>query len=78
MSESRTKQKFSTQVDSALLAEFRALARAEGRSLQSLTEEALVKLIQTRQIPAARPHVMAAYQTVLEQYGSVFEKLAKL
>ena len=76
MPEPRTKQRLTTRIDSVLLNAFRARAKAEGRSLQSLTEEALTMLIHKRRVPNGRPHVMAAYKSV-ERYGPLFEKLAK-
>ena len=45
MTEHQSREKFATQMDSALLADLRALAKSEGRQLQSLIEEAVGKLI---------------------------------
>ncbi len=65
------------EVDSALLAEFKALAHDEGRELQSLPEEAMVNLIQLHRAGKGRAHVMAAYHLTVERFGPVFENLAK-
>ena len=57
------REKFATQVDSELLATLRALAKAEGRQLQALVDEALAGLFEQRRQAAARPHVMSAYRS---------------
>lgn len=72
-----TREKFATQVDSALLAELRLLARQEGRQLQALVDEAVAMLIDDRRQAKARPHVMNAYQKSHARFASVYEKLAK-
>ncbi|MGN6422762.1 MAG: hypothetical protein ACTHLA_05575 [Asticcacaulis sp.] len=41
MTEQSSREKFATQMDSAMLADLRALAKTEGRQLQSLVEEAV-------------------------------------
>ena len=74
---SSAREKFATQVDSALLADLRALAKAEGRQLQALVDEALAALIEQRKQAQPRPHVMAAYQATRGRYASLYEKLAK-
>ncbi|PWL19952.1 MAG: hypothetical protein DCO98_11735 [Altererythrobacter sp. XM-24bin4] len=45
-----------------LLATVRSLAKAEGRQLQVLVDEALADLIEKRKQARPRAHVMAAYQ----------------
>ncbi len=77
MSEHQPREKFATQVDSALLADLRSLAKNEGRQLQSLVEEAMANLIQQRRASKGRAHVMAAYKTSVEQFAPLYEKLAK-
>jgi hypothetical protein len=77
MSEHQSREKFATQVDSALLGDFRALAQTEGRQLQSLVEEAMANLIKQRQAGKGRAHVMAAYKASVEQFAPLYEKLAK-
>ena len=72
-----TREKFATQLDSALLAELRQLAKDEGRQLQALVEEAVEQLIEAHKNGRARPHVMAAYQKSHGRYASLYEKLAK-
>lgn len=72
-----TREKFATQLDSALLAELRTLAKTEGRQLQSLVEEAVSNLIEARQSPAEDAEFMALMKRNHDRYASVFEKLAK-
>ncbi|MDI7775580.1 hypothetical protein [Asticcacaulis sp. EMRT-3] len=75
MTEHQPREKFATQMDSALLAELRALARSEGRQLQSLIEEAVGKLLETRQTPAIS--VGDALNMSLDQFGPLYKKLAE-
>lgn len=75
MTEHQSREKFATQMDSALLAELRALAKSEGRQLQSLIEEAVDKLLETRQ--TSEPDFEALMKRNHDRYASVFEKLAK-
>jgi len=77
MNDHTLREKFATQVDSALLADLRTLARAEGRQLQSLVEEAIASLIQSRRAGKGRAHVMQAYRQSVGQFGPLYEKLAK-
>lgn len=71
------KQKFSTQVDPAVLEELRALAKEEGRQVQTLVEEALAQLIESRRQGKPRKHVLAHYQNSVEKFGPLYERLAK-
>jgi hypothetical protein len=59
-------------MDSALLAELRALAKAEGRQLQSLVEEAVGKLIETRQTSTIS--VADALKISMNQFGPLYKK----
>ncbi len=77
MSEHQSREKFATQMDSAMLADLRKLARAEGRQLQSLIEEAVGNLLDQRKRGKARPHAMQAYRASVEQFQPLYEKLAK-
>lgn len=69
--------KFATQVDDELLASVKALAKQEGRQIQSLVNEAFADLIDKRKNMTARPHVMSAYMSSHKTYASVYKKLAK-
>ncbi|MGN6208594.1 hypothetical protein [Asticcacaulis sp.] len=77
MTEHQSREKFATQMDSAMLAELRALAKAEGRQLQSLIEEAVGKLLETRQEARAEPDFEMLMKRNHDRYAGVFEKLAK-
>ena len=73
----RRREKFTTRVDSEILAAVRSLARSEGRQLQSLVDEALADLIEKRRGSRPRPRVMALYQTSHERYAPLYKKLAE-
>ena len=72
----KEKEKFSTQVDPALLKEVRSLAEAEGRQTQFLVEEALKDLLEKRRKQKPRDFVMQAHLESQERYKSLYEKLA--
>ncbi|WP_263369541.1 ribbon-helix-helix domain-containing protein [Granulicella cerasi] len=71
------REKFSTQVNSAVLSEVRQLAQREGRQLQALVDEALTDLLEKRKQGRPRPHVMAAYQRSHEEFAPLYRKLAE-
>ena len=73
----QTREKFATQVDGALLADLRGLAKQEGRQIQALVEEAIAALIEQRRQGAIRPHVLSAYQRSHARYVELYEKLAR-
>ena len=72
-----SREKFATQVDSEILISFRALAKAEGRQVQALVDEALSDLIEKHKQARPRQHVMAAYLGSHDRYGAVYKKLAE-
>ena len=73
----QTREKFATQLDSALVADLRVLAKQEGRQIQALVEEAVVGLLEERRQGKARPHVMAAYQKSHARFAQLYWKLAE-
>jgi hypothetical protein len=73
----RTREKFATQVNSAILTAVRSLSVAEGRQIQTLVEEAFADLLEKRKRVRPRPHVMGAYLASHEQYGPLYKKLAE-
>ena len=73
----RLREKFTTQVDSKILAALRSLARSEGRQLQALVDEALADLIEKRKGSKPRPHVMTVYRASHEKYAPLYKKLAE-
>jgi hypothetical protein len=72
-----SREKFATQVDTAILAAVRTLAQDEGRQIQALVDEALADLIEKHRKARPRPHVMAAYLGSHEKFGSLYKKLAE-
>ena len=70
------REKFTTQVDPALLAELRAQAKREGRPIRALVEEAIAALIAQRGQGTARPHAMIAYGRSHARYAALYRKLA--
>jgi hypothetical protein len=73
----QSREKFATQVNSETLAAVRALAQREGRQLQALVDEALADLIEKHKNAKPRPHVMGAYFSSHEKFGSLYKKLAE-
>jgi mRNA-degrading endonuclease RelE of RelBE toxin-antitoxin system len=71
------REKFDTQVNSKMLKKLRALAKAEGRQLQDLVDEALTDFIEKRKNAKPRSHVMGAYLASHEKYGQLYKKLAR-
>ena len=74
---SAAREKFATQVDSALLASVRDLARAEGRQIQAVVEDALRAHVEARTGRQGREHVIAAYLESTERYSGLYQKLAQ-
>ena len=71
------REKFTTQVNSEILAALRSLARSEGRQLQSLVDEAFADLIEKRKGSRPRSHVMAVYRASHERFAPLYKKLAE-
>jgi len=71
------REKFATQVNSEILAALRTLAKAEGRQLQALVDEALADLLEKRRLGRPRAHVMAVYKASHEKFGPLYKKLAE-
>ena len=74
---SRARQKFTTQVNSEILAVVRSLAQSEGRQLQTLVDEALADLVEKHKNAKPRTHVMAVYLASHQKYGPLYKKLAE-
>lgn len=73
----RNKEKFATQVDTAILDDVRTLAKEEGRQIQALVDEAFADLIEKYRHAKPRAHVMEAYNRSLGRYDALYKKLAK-
>ena len=74
---STIREKFATQVSSKLLEELRALAKAEGRQLQALIDEAIEDLIDKHQGNKPRAHIMKVHQSSHKNYARLYKKLAQ-
>jgi hypothetical protein len=72
-----SREKFATQVDTAILSAVRTLAHDEGRQIQALVDEALSDLVEKHRKTRPRPHVLAAYLASHEKFGSLYKKLAE-
>ena len=73
------REKFATQVDATLLKALRGRAKAEGRQIQAIVEDALRAHLDEKSSEknGARDHVMAAYLKSTERFSGLYEKLAK-
>lgn len=71
-----SREKFTTQIDSKLLATIRELAEREGSQIEVLAEEALADLVKKYRQTVPRPYVMAAYHASHEKYAALYGKLA--
>lgn len=71
------RERFATRVDHDLLEGVRALAKAEGRPIQRLVDEAFADLLEKHGQFSARPHVLAAYGQSHARFGTLYAKLAK-
>jgi predicted transcriptional regulator len=71
------KVKFAAQSDPTVLEALRRMARAEGRQLQALIDEALRDYIERKQGLTLRKHMLAAFQASMSQYDSLYRKLAQ-
>ncbi len=72
-----SREKFATQVDTAILENVRGLAKDEGRQIQAMVDEAFADLIEKYRQTRPRPHVMEAYNRSLGKYDALYKKLAK-
>lgn len=73
----RAREKFATQVNPDVLASIREIAKAEGRQLQALVDEALTDLVEKRKLSAPRRHIVTAYQASHARFATLYKKLAE-
>ena len=71
------REKFATQVDSALLDSVRKLAKSEGRQIQAVVEDALRDHLDAKNGVPGREHVMAVYLKSTERFAGLYKKLAQ-
>jgi hypothetical protein len=69
--------KFASQVDAEVIGQLRTIAKAEGRHLQALLDEALRDLINKKAQERPRPEVMAAHRATVAELHEVYRHLAK-
>jgi len=69
--------KFSAQADEKLLEDIRSLAKNEGKYLTTLINEAFEDLIEKRKSGNPRRAVLEHFDASLQEYASLYEKLAK-
>jgi hypothetical protein len=69
--------KFASQVDAELLGKVRDIAKAEGRQIQGLLDEALRDFVEKRLAEGPQPDAMALHRLSMTRYRSVYERLAK-
>jgi predicted transcriptional regulator len=72
-----TRVKFASQTDPKLLDELKAIAKAEGRQLQALMEEAFQDYIEKKRGGQMRPAVKAALERTMRERKWLYAQLAK-
>lgn len=72
-----SKVKFASQAAPQLLDELKAIAKAEGRQLQALVEEAFKDLVEKKRGSQMRPNVRAALERTLRERDWLYKQLAK-
>lgn len=72
-----TKVKFASQADPQILDELKAIAKADGRQLQALMEDAFRDFVEKRRANQMRPAVQAALERTLRERDWLYQQLAK-
>ena len=67
--------KISIQVDQKLLRDMRAIAKQEGRTLQSIFGEALKDFVDKRKGRRPRAKVMTQYEASVARFDRLYERL---
>ena len=71
------KIKFATQADPVILESLRQMAKAEGRQLQALIDEALRDYVERKNSTIPRKQVLQALHDSIEQFDELYKKLAQ-
>ena len=71
------REKFSSQAAPDVLAALRQLAESQGRQFQAVLDEAMRDYLDRHQADKPRRHVMASFAASLEEFDSLYRKLAK-
>jgi len=74
---SKQKSTLTVTIGTTQIEDVRAFARMENRSVASVVEEALVKLIDTRMRQIPRTSAFKHYKDSLERFGPLYERLTK-
>jgi hypothetical protein len=69
--------KFSSQAPRKILSGLRRLAKDEGRQFQSVLEEAMQEYLERHSGVIPRRRVIEAFQQSLNEFDSLYDKLAK-
>jgi hypothetical protein len=69
--------KFASQADPRLLEDMKAIAKAEGRQLQALVEEAFRDYVDKKRSDHMRPPVKTALERTLREREWLYKQLAK-
>lgn len=70
-------RKISTQADKELWEDINSLAETEGKYVYTLINEAFSDLMEKRKTAKPRRDVMEHFMASLDEYGSLYTKLAK-
>lgn len=70
------KEDFTLELDPDMMAEIRQLAEQENRTVDSLLEEALVKLMVARTGGRTRDEAHTLHDESIDKYGELYRKLA--
>jgi len=71
------REKFSTQMDTQVLADLRHIAKTEGRQLQSLIEEAVKGLVAERKAMRPDAELVTKAQSIMDKYSDALEISSK-
>ena len=74
---SAVRQKFSSQADTQVLAEIKAIAQEEGRQFQAVLEQAMREFIERKRNAQPREQVLAHFRASVDKNRRLGELLAK-
>jgi hypothetical protein len=71
------KVKFASQADPKVLEDLKTIAKAEGRQLQSVIEEAFTDLVEKKSGVRIGPEIRSALQASKRKFDALYRELAK-
>ena len=71
------REKFATQLHTALLESVRKFSKSEGRQIHSVVEDAHRDHLDAKNGAPGREHVMEAYLKSTERFSGLYKKLAQ-